>query len=66
MNAIEDFALQQQIEKNMKEDNELAEYIGMLGKKLNYSDYKRYRVLKTSYWYYKRDAQKQLDKMKVV
>jgi len=56
----EDDAIKEQILKNMKDDDELAEYISLLDKKLNYDEYKRYKILKTSYWYYKRDAENQV------
>ena len=58
----ENIDLQRQIKKAMCNDIELAEYISLLDKKLNYEQYKRYKVLKTSYWYYKLEALNEMKK----
>jgi len=59
---LESIALQKQIKKAMCNDEELAEYISLLDKRLTHDEYKRYTVLKTSYWYYKQEAEKELKK----
>ena len=58
----ENIDLQRQIKKAMCNDIELAEYISLLDKKLNYEQYKRLKVLKTSYWYYKQEALNEMKK----